>query len=287
LDALAVSAARRDFKPQATGVRISLSIEQRLRFDVSSNVLAVLRGSERPDECIVFTAHWDHFGVGAEAGGDSIYNGAADNALPVSCMLETAKAFSRLEKRPARSVLFIAVTAEEAGLLGSEYYVAHAIFPLTKTVACLNYELFLPLGRMKDVTVYGYGKSELDDYVALAASAQGRYVTPDATPENGMYYRTDHFSFAKVGVPSLFVKGWSESAAHGREWTRERIEEFWADRYHTPDDEYDPATADLTGVVDDARLFFRIGYDLANSGDYPEWRDGSEFKQVRDASMKR
>jgi Zn-dependent M28 family amino/carboxypeptidase len=286
-DALAASASQRDFDPAPIGASISVSITQRLRFDVSRNVMGVLRGSQRPDECVVFTSHWDHFGVGPAVDGDSIYNGAADNALPLSCMLETAKAFSRLRHRPARSVLFIAVTAEEAGLLGSEYYVTHPLFPITKTVAALNYELFLPLGRMKDVTVYGYGKSELDDYVAAAASAQGRYVTPDPSPENGMYYRTDHFSFAKAGVPSLFVKGWSESAAQGREWTRERIDAYLAQRYHTPDDEYDPGTADLAGVIDDAKLFFRIGYDLANGGDLPGWREGSEFKQVRDASMSR
>ncbi len=286
-NALAASASQRGFEPVSIGARISVSITQRLRFDVSRNVMGMLRGSQRPDECVVFTSHWDHFGLGPAVDGDSIYNGAADNALPLSCMLETARAFSRLRHGPERSVLFIAVTAEEAGLLGSEYYVTHPLFPMTKTVAALNYELFLPLGRMKDVTVYGYGKSELDDYVAAAASAQGRYVIPDPSPENGMYYRTDHFSFAKAGVPSLFVKGWSESAAHGREWTRERIEDYWAQRYHTPNDEYDPETADLAGVIDDARLFFRIGYDLANGGDYPEWREGSEFKQVRDASMRR
>jgi len=195
-------------------------------------------------------------------------------------MLETAKAFSRLKARPERSVLFIAVTAEESGLLGSAYYVENPVFPLSNTVADLNYELFLPMGRMKDVTLYGSGKSELDDYVAAAAAKQDRYVAPDATPENGMYYRTDHFSFAKAGVPGLFVKGWSDQREHGSEWTRERIREYWSNVYHTPGDEYDPSAADLSGIVEDARLFFEIGYRLSMTGEFPQWNEGAEFRRA-------
>jgi Zn-dependent M28 family amino/carboxypeptidase len=243
--------------------------------------MAVLPGSVNADECIVYTAHWDHLGIGPAADGDSIYNGAADNALPVACMLETAKAFSKLETRPSRSVLFIAVTAEETGLLGSAYYVAHPVFPLDKTVANLNYELFLPMGPMKDVTVYGFGQSQLDDYVAEAAKAQDRYVVAEPFPENGMYFRTDHFSFAKAGVPALFVKGWSDHREHGRDWTSRRIEDFWANHYHRPSDEYDPETADLSGIVEDAKLFFKIGLKLCAADTFPEWRDGSEFKRPR------
>jgi Zn-dependent M28 family amino/carboxypeptidase len=279
-DTLASAAARRGFKPVLLDARLSLTIEQRLRFDTSKNVVAVLTGAKRPDECVVYTSHWDHFGIGAAVAGDSIYNGAADNALPIACMLETAKAFARLEERPARSVVFVAVTAEEAGLLGSEYYVTHPLFPLEKTVAGFNYELFLPLGRMKDVTIYGFGKSDLDDYVAAAARAQGRYITPDPTPENGMYYRTDHFSFAKAGVPALFFKGWTDQREHGPEWTAERIREFWTNVYHTPDDEYDPSTADLAGIVEDAKLFFKIGYRLSMEETFPQWREGSEFRRA-------
>jgi Zn-dependent M28 family amino/carboxypeptidase len=175
--------------------------------------------------------------------------------------------------------VFVAVTAEEAGLLGSEYYVTHPLFPLEKTVAGLNYELFLPLGRMKDVTIYGFGKSDLDDYVTAAARAEDRYVTPDATPENGMYYRTDHFSFAKAGVPALFVKGWTDQRERGREWTAERVREYWTNVYHTPDDEYDPSTADLAGIVEDAKLFFKIGYRLSMEETFPRWKEGAEFER--------
>jgi Zn-dependent M28 family amino/carboxypeptidase len=148
-------------------------------------------------------------------------------------------------------------------------------------VANLNYELFLPLGRMEDVTIYGYGQSELDDYIAQAAREQNRYVTPEPFPENGMYFRTDHFSFAKKGVPSAFFKGWTEHADHGKQWTSEQIQDFWSNRYHRPTDEYDPDTADLTGIVDDAKLFFKVGLKLATENTFPQWREGSEFKQLR------
>jgi Zn-dependent M28 family amino/carboxypeptidase len=284
-DALAGAAARPGFEAVQLGASIDLTIRNELRFDTSKNVMAVLPGTERADECIVYTSHWDHLGIGPEFDGDSIYNGAADNALPLACMLETARAFSKLLPRPSRSIVFIAVTAEENGLLGSAYYVENPVFPLTRTVANLNYELFLPLGKMKDVTIYGLGQSELDDYVAEAAAEQGRYAVEEPFPENGMYFRTDHFSFAKAGVPALFAKGWSDNAANGKEWTAERIGDFWSNRYHRPSDEYDAHTADLAGIADDAKLFFRIGYRLSTEDTFPQWRKGSEFKKIRDAAM--
>ncbi len=282
---LAESAARSGFKAVALDASINLSIKNKLRFDTSKNVMAIVPGTSLADECIIYTAHWDHLGIGPLMDGDSIYNGAADNALPVACMLETAKAFSRLNVNPSRSILFIAVTAEENGLLGSAYYVANPLFPLNKTVANLNYELFLPLGRMKDVTIFGYGQSELEDYVAEAAKDQNRYVTPEPFPENGMYFRTDHFSFAKVGVPALFIKGWSDHHLHGKEWMSEKIQNFWDNHYHRPSDEYDPQAADPSGIVEDAKLFFKIGLKLSMEDTFPEWREGSESKKIRDEAM--
>ncbi|UCH83942.1 MAG: M28 family peptidase [Candidatus Latescibacterota bacterium] len=279
------SAAAPGFEPVITGARVTVSITNELRFDTSKNVVAMLRGAGRADECVVFTAHWDHLGIGPVADGDSIYNGAADNALPLACMLETARAFSGLDRRPSRTVLFIAVTAEETGLLGSAYYAANPIFPLEKTVANLNYELFLPIGRMADVTVFGWGQSELDSYVVEAAKAQSRYVTPEPFPENGMYFRSDHFSFAKAGVPALFVKGWSEDRERGSQWTSGKIAEFWSKHYHRPSDEYDPHTSDLGGIVEDAKLFFKIGYALSTESTFPRWNANSEFKAVRDSMM--
>ncbi|MCK5406704.1 MAG: M20/M25/M40 family metallo-hydrolase, partial [Candidatus Krumholzibacteria bacterium] len=284
-DTQAESAARPGFEPVNLGIEITLSIKNKLKYDTSKNVMAVLPGSDLRDECIVYTAHWDHLGIGPVVDGDSIYNGAADNALPIACMLETAKAFTKLEKTPRRSVLFLAVTAEETGLLGSAYYVAHPVIPLTKTAANLNYELFLPLGQMEDVTVYGFGQSELDDYVAAAAKEQGRYLAPELFPENGMYFRTDHFSFAKAGVPALFVKGWSDHAEHGKKWTSQKVQEYWSSHYHRPSDEYDPHSADLSGIVEDAKLFFKIGMKLSMEETFPQWRDGSEFKAIRDKAL--
>jgi len=284
-DEMSLRASRPGFTSEPVGARVSVGVNNKLRFDTSKNVMAVLRGADRADECVVYTAHWDHLGVGPAVNGDSIYNGAADNALPVACMLETARAFAALAERPARSILFVAVTAEENGLLGSEYYATHPVFPLEKTVANLNYELFLPLGKMKDVTIYGFGQSELDNYAANAAEEQGRYVTPEPFPENGMYFRTDHFSFAKHGVPALFFKGWSDHSVHGKEWTAEKIQEFWTTRYHRPTDEYDPGTSDLAGAVEDAKLFFKVGLALATDDAFPEWLDGSEFKKIREDAM--
>ncbi len=247
-------------------------------------MVAVIKGSKHPDECIVYTAHWDHFGIGPKLNGDSIYNGAADNAIPVACMLETAKAFSKLKQKLERSVVFLSVTAEETGMIGSQYYAAHSLFPANKTVANLNYELFLPMGRMKDVTITGFGQSELDNYVADAAKTQDRYIAAEPFPENGMYYRSDHFRFAQIGVPSLFIKGWQDSREHGKEWAKQQINYYWKTAYHKPADEYNPDTTDLEGNVEDAKLFFLIGYRLANETTFPQWNKNSEFRAIREKS---
>ena len=183
-------------------------------------------------------------------------------------------------------MVFIAVTAEETGLLGSNYYANNGLFAPNKTVANLNYELPLPIGRMKDVTITGFGQSELDQYVERFAKEQDRYIAPESTPENGMYYRSDHFSFAKVGIPSLFIKGWQDSREHGKEWAKQKVEEYWQTAYHKPADEFDEATADLSGNVEDAKLFFKIGWQLANESLFPKWSESSEFKAIREQSMK-
>ncbi len=272
------------FKPIELPADVSLEINNKLKFDVSHNVLALLPGTTRPDECVIYTAHWDHFGVGAKINGDSIYNGAADNGYPLACLLETAKAFSKLTVKPERSILFLAITAEEEGLIGSEYYVTHPVFPLNKTVADINYELFIPMGKMKDVTITGFGQSQLDDYVAQIAKKQHRYVVEEPHPENGMYFRSDHFSFAKYGVPSLFCKGWTESAKHGKKWTLNIVNDYWANHYHQPSDEYH-SSDDAGGLVQDTKLYFELGLMLANQAAFPNWKQGSEFKKIRDKTM--
>ncbi len=281
---LTQQALKPDFKPVMLPAEVSLQLNNHLKFDVSHNVLALLPGSTNPDECVIYTAHWDHFGIGPKINGDSIYNGAADNGYPLACLLETAKAFSKLSVKPKRSVLFLAVTAEEEGLIGSEYYVTHPVFPLNKTVADINYELFIPMGKMKDVTITGFGQSQLDDYVAEIAKKQHRYVVEEPHPENGMYFRSDHFSFAKYGVPSLFCKGWTESAKHGKAWTFEKVNDYWIHHYHQPSDEYH-ADDDAEGLVQDTRLYFELGLKLANENSFPNWKPGSEFKKIRDKSM--
>ncbi len=283
-DTICAAAAKPGFNAADLEMSVSVTINNKLKFNNSKNVVARIPGTVRPDECIVYTSHWDHLGFGPVVDGDSIYNGAADNAIPLACMLETAKAFSRLDPGPERTILFVAVTAEETGLLGSAYYAEFPVMPLDKTVANLNYELFLPMGKMKDVTVYGYGQSELDDYIADAAAAQDRYVMPELYPEKGMYFRTDHFSFAKKGVPAAFFKGWSEQAEFGKQWTADQIQDFWSNHYHRPTDEYNAGTADLSGIVEDAKLFFKIGYKLSTETTFPRWNDGSEFKTIRESA---
>ncbi len=274
------------FKPVSLNTKLSFTFKNKLRYDNSKNVLAILKGTDLADECIVYSAHWDHFGVGPVINGDSIYNGFCDNGVPVASMLETAKAFANLKQRPRRSVIFLAITAEETGLLGSQYYAENPVIPVQKTAANLNYELFIPMGRMKDVTITGFGQSELDNYVKEAAEAQDRYIMGEPFPEKGMYYRSDHFSFAKLGVPSLFVKGWSDHREKGVEYAQSVVGNYWANTYHKPSDEYNPELSDFSGNVEDAKLFFKIGLKIANEDTFPEWSESSEFKAIREKSMK-
>ncbi len=279
------SAKSNDFKSFSLNTNLNINIKNNLLFANSKNVVGVIEGKERKDECIVYSAHWDHFGIGPKHDGDSIYNGAADNAIAVACMLGTAQAFANAPQ-PQRTVVFVSITAEETGMWGSKYYATHGLFKPEKTVANLNYELPLPMGRMKDVTITGFGQSELDQYVERFAKEQDRYIAPEPFPENGMYYRSDHFSFAKVGIPSLFIKGWQDSREHGKEWAKEQINKYWKTAYHKPADEFNEETADLSGTVEDAQLFFKIGWQLANEDKFPQWNDNSEFKAIREESMK-
>ena len=276
-------ASQRGFRPMHLDIRLQgFSMHKSFRYNVSHNVLGLFPGTDLADEVIVYSAHWDHLGIGPTLNGDSIYNGAVDNGTSLAWMLEIARAFSSLEQRPRRSVLFMAPTAEEQGLLGAHYYVKNPAFPLHKTVANLNNDLMLPLGRMKDVMITGYGQSELDDLVYEAASMQDRYVVPDPNPQTGMYYRADHFPFAKAGVPALFARGNTHHRKHGADWTAEQERLWLENNYHKPTDRFEPDTWDLEGIVEDARLAFFIGWKLANSSRFPGWKEGSEFKAVRD-----
>lgn len=275
-----------DFKPVSLRMTASLSLEVEHTSATSQNVVARLTGSEYPDEYIIYSAHWDHIGVNEPVEGDSIYNGALDNASGVAVMLEIAHAFTQLEQKPERSIIFLAVTAEEQGLLGSEYYADNPIYPLNKTVANINMDGIWFFGPMKDLTVVGYGQSELDEYAEAAANAQGRYIIPDPQPEKGYFFRSDHFSFAKVGIPALYASGESEQMEKGVEWTKEQNTTWTQKHYHQPSDEYIPEEWNFEGMVLDGELLFNIGYRLSNERNFPQWKSGSEFKAAREASLK-
>ncbi|MCH9016124.1 MAG: M28 family peptidase, partial [Gemmatimonadetes bacterium] len=249
-----------------------------------NNVLGLLRGSERPDEIVVYMAHWDHLGNDESIDGDGLYNGAADNATGTAAILEIAGAFVSLPQPPKRSILFLAVTAEEQGLLGSAYYGENPVYPKSNTVAAINIDGVNLYGEMNDITIVGMGNSELDDYVTEAAAAQGRVVRPDPEPEKGYFYRSDHFSFAKQGIPALYTDNGIDHVEHGVEWTLERMAEYRAERYHQPTDEFDP-NWDVAGALQDIRLLFRVGYRLSNESAFPNWNEGTEFRVLRDAMM--
>ena len=240
-----------------------------------------LKGKDTPDEVIVYSGHWDHFGVGEIQDGDSIYNGAVDNGTTMAMMFEVGEAFASLEERPSRSVMLFFPTAEEQGLLGSNYYVDNPAFPIEKTVANINNDLVLPIGRMKDVMVTGFGQSELDDYLVVAAAKQDRYIFPDPNAHTGMYFRSDHFSFAKKGVPALYARGNCDSREYGKEWAAGQEKDYIDTKYHKAADNYYPEIWDMSGIVEDAQISFDIGYQLANSDKWPAWKEGSEFKSLR------
>ena len=278
---LRMEACKKEFRGFDLKLNISMTILNNIRYNKSLNVAGILKGSENPDECIIYTAHWDHLGVGEKENGDSIYNGAIDNGSSIAWELAIGKAFSVLKKKPQKSIILFFPTAEEQGLLGSAYYVDHPPVAIEKTVACINNDAILPVGRMKDVTIIGYGQSDLDSLTAIAAAMQDRYITGDIDSHTGMYFRSDHFSFAAKGVPSLYAKGSTESLEHGKEWAAAQVKEYIENRYHRPADNYNPETWNFEGIAEDAALAFTIGYQLSNSDFFPQWKPGSEFRQLR------
>ncbi|UZR99935.1 M28 family metallopeptidase [Chondrinema litorale] len=274
-------AATPGFKPESMGMSVSVSLENKLQYDESKNVLAKITGSNKADEVILYSAHWDHLGIGLAIDNDSIYNGALDNASGVACMMAIAQNIKKSGIKPERTILFNIVTAEEQGLLGSAYYVSHPVYPIEKTVANLNMDMMAAFGEMKDLTVIGYGQSELEDYAEEIAKTQGRYIMPNQHPGAGLFFRSDHFNFAKVGIPAFFASGAYEHKEKGKEYAKEQMNNFTSNDYHRPSDEYRPETQDLGGMVQDAELYMDLGLKLANEPIYPKWKDGSEFKQMR------
>ncbi|MBN1222000.1 MAG: M28 family peptidase [Candidatus Aminicenantes bacterium] len=286
LEELKVQATNRGFKAIPLGLTAALTMNNTIRESVSRNVIAVIPGTDRADEYIFYMAHWDHFGIDTSLEEDQIYNGALDNATGTAGLIELAKAFQKLGSPPLRSIAFLAVTGEEQGLLGSLYYATHPIYPTSKTVAAINMDALNIYGPMKDITVVGFGKSELDSYLIEAAAEQGRRVEPNPTPEKGSFYRSDHFSFAKQGVPALYAGTGNEHVEHGKDWTRAQKEKYLSENYHKTSDEFDP-NWDLSGAIDDLRLLFKVGYKLSSEAAFPGWREGTEFKAVRDADLKK
>jgi Zn-dependent M28 family amino/carboxypeptidase len=286
-DALKKQAMTREFRPVPLGLQASAAISNKLRMIQSRNVLAKLDGSDPQlrNEYVVYTAHWDHLGKGAAVNGDDIYNGALDNASGVAQVLEIARAFTAVEPRPKRSIVFLMVGAEEQGLLGAEHYAEQPIYPLAKTLANINIDGVNQWGRTKDVTVIGMGASDLDDYLRDAAATQQRVLRPDPESEKGFYYRSDHFNFAKKGVPALYTDTGIDFVGKPAEYSQQKRDEYTNKDYHAPSDQVKPDW-DLSGATEDAQLLFLVGYNVSNAAKFPEWKPGNEFKATRDAMLK-
>jgi Zn-dependent M28 family amino/carboxypeptidase len=285
-DALRSQAVSRDFKPVTLGLRASMTIKNTLRTVDSRNVIARFEGRDQQlkNEYVVYTAHWDHLGVGPAVNDDSIYNGAVDNAVGVGGLLEIARAFTKLATPPKRSIVFLAVTAEEQGLLGSQYYAVSPVYPLARTAANINMDGLNVHGRTRDLTLIGYGASDLDDYARDAAGEQGRVIRPDPEPEKGFYYRSDHFNFAKEGVPALDPDQGVEYLGKPKEFG-ERVRSEYNERdYHQPSDVVRPEW-DMSGAWEDLKVFFAVGYRVAEADALPQWKAGNEFKAKRDAML--
>lgn len=264
-------------------IKASVAIQNSVRTSESQNVIAMIPGTERPEETIIYTAHWDHLGVNPEIPGDNIYNGAADNATGTAALLAMAKMHADAGPAP-RSVVFLVVTAEESGLLGSRWYAEHPVFPLATTVANINIDVLNTYGPMHDIVVVGNGSSELEAYLEEAATAQGRHLVEEPNPERGYYYRSDHFNFAKAGVPALYAESGEDSVEFGKEWGAEQAQDYNENRYHAPSDEYDP-NWNLEGAAQDILLYFDVANKLSRESSFPNWLEGNEFKAIRDASQ--
>ncbi|MGL5837314.1 MAG: M28 family metallopeptidase [Sphingorhabdus sp.] len=279
----AITAAKtKGFKAIPLGLKAGLSFDNAISKKSSRNVVGVLKGAKRPDEYVLYTAHWDHLGRCTPKDGDEICNGAVDNATGTAALVALAEGFKK-GGTPDRSVIFLAVTAEESGLLGSKYYAENPIYPLGKTVGGVNMDAFSMAGPAKNLTVVGMGKSELDTYLNAAAKAEGRTPEREPTPEKGFYYRSDHFSFAKLGVPMVYFEGGDDLVTGGREAGAATAKDYEENRYHAPGDEFNESW-DWTGVMADLRLYYRVGRMLAMTDAWPNWIEGDEFRAVRDKS---
>ena len=281
------NARKADFQGFSTGLTLSTSLAVQPTYNLTKNVIAKVTGKTAPEEVIIYTAHWDHIGIGKpDETGDSIYNGALDNASGTAALLALAKAF-KTDEQPDRTVVFLSVTAEEQGLWGSAYYAKNPIYPKEKTVANINMDGVNPYGKMKDVSVIGVGQSEMEDLLDEELKKLGRYAAPEPNPVVGYYFRSDHFNFAKIGIPALYIGTGIDHVEKGKEYGKQLQEEYVAQYYHKPADAYDPKRWNLDGAVDDVQLLYEVGRNLANSTKWPGWKEGSEFKAIRDSYFKK
>ncbi len=281
-EALTAAAREPGFRAVPMGVTASAHLDNHIYRGASRNVVALLPGTTHPDEYVIHTAHWDHLGRCTAVDGDDICNGALDNATGTAGLVALAEAHAAAGA-PERSLLFLAVTAEESGLLGSAYYASNPIFPLAQTVGGINMDGLNVIGLARNIVVVGYGKSELENYLDRAAAAQGRTVEPEPSPERGFFFRSDHFSLARPGVPMLYAESGEDLVNGGRPAGRAAAEDYTVNRYHAPADEYDP-NWNWDGAIQDLELYFAIARELANSRDWPNWNPDAEFRAARDAS---
>jgi len=279
-DAQKKQAVSRTFRPVPLSVSASLQFHSNLRTVNSRNVMAKLEGKnpKLKDEYVLYTAHWDHLGIGEPVHGDKVYHGAKDNATGVAALIEIARAFKNQPVQPERSILFISVTGEEQGLLGSAYYASHPVYPLAKTLALINMDGLNVNGRTKDLTVVGLGNSELDDYAQKVAARQGRVLVPDPEPEKGGYYRSDHFPFAKMGVPVLNSSEGTSFIGKPAGYSQKVRDNYTTNDYHKPSDVIKPDW-DLSGMVEDTQLLWMVGWEVATSDHFPKWKSGSEYSR--------
>lgn len=284
LDEMYAKAKSPGFRAVPMGLSASADLELETESVISKNVAAMIKGSEAPEEIFVYVAHWDHLGTDPALEGDQIYNGALDNASGTAALLEIARAYTELPQAPRRSVLFLSVTAEEQGLLGTRYYAQNPIFPLENTVGGINMDGMNNFGETRDITVVGLGMSDLDGYLTAAAAAQERVVNGDRESEKGYYYRSDHFELAKEGVPMIFPWGGYDDREKGVAYGMEKADEYTKDHYHRVSDEYNLSWV-VSGALQDMNMYFKAGLDVANSSAWPNWKEGTEFKAKRDEQM--
>ncbi|MBB4100586.1 M28 family metallopeptidase [Sphingomonas kyeonggiensis] len=281
-DALVAAASQKGFKAVPLGVKASVSWDNSIKRQASKNVVGILPGTAKPDEVVLYSAHWDHLGRCDAVKGDDICNGAVDNASGIGGLVALAEAHAKAGAAK-RSVVFLAVTAEESGLLGSKFYAENPVYPLAKTVGGVNMDSLNVLGKTKDFTIVGGGKSELEDLVKPFVAAEGRVIVPEERPEAGGYYRSDHFSFAKLGVPMLYGESGDDLVNGGKEAGKKAAEDYTQNRYHKPQDEYD-ANWDWSGAVSDLNIYYGLGRQLAEGAAWPNWYPTAEFRAVRDKS---